>query len=61
MSPALHEPEAHLVVLEVNGVIIREGTLRQALASEERLRELDYTLMEEHRANREAKRAFQTN
>ena len=59
MSPALREPEPMLVQVVVAGVIVREGTLRQALETEERLRELDYQLMEEYRANREAKANFQ--
>ena len=60
MSPALREPEPMLVQVVVAGVVIREGTLRQALETEDRLREVDYALMEERRANREAKRAFQS-
>jgi len=59
VSPALREPEPMLVQVVVAGVIVREGTLRQALETEERLRELDYQLMEEYRANREAKANFQ--
>jgi hypothetical protein len=48
------------VELVVAGVVIRQGSLRQCLATEDRLREIDWLLMEEHRANREAKREFQS-